>query len=117
VVTTTTCQNCGEPVDADYARVFGNDDDQVHACTNCPTHRAIATGAATAADRDGAPLVHRPGIDEPVEAVMDETDDDVDQETDSYLLKDLRDQSPVGETQDASRRPTHDDSFAALAAE
>ena len=29
------CQNCGSTVTEDYARVFGDNDNQVHGCTEC----------------------------------------------------------------------------------
>jgi len=115
MVTSVTCLNCGEPVDAQYARVFGNDDDEVHACRNCSTQGAIANGAAVDADRDGTPLVHRPDVDEPVEAVFHETDSDADTE-DRVTLEELREQSATPQT--TSRTDHHDDeAFAALIAE
>ncbi len=115
MVTSVTCLNCGEPVDAQYARVFGNDDDEVHACRNCSTQGAIANGAAVDADRDGTPLVYRPDVDEPVEAVFHETESEEDT-ADHVTLEELREQSTT--TQTTSRTDHHDDeAFAALVAE
>ncbi|MFU1783181.1 hypothetical protein ACM16X_17575 [Haloarcula japonica] len=115
MVSAVTCQSCGAHVDAQYARVFGNDDDEVHACRNCSTQGAIANGAAVDADRDGTPLVHRPDLDEPVEAVFHETDSDPDTE-DRVTLNELRERSAT--TQAASSTDNHDDeAFAALVAE
>jgi len=115
MVTSVSCLNCGEPVDAQYARVFGNDDDEVHACRNCSTRGAIANGAAVDDDRDGTPLVHRPDVDEPVEAVFHEAESDADTE-DRVTLEELREQSAT--TQTTSRTDHHDDeAFAALVAE
>ncbi|MDS0223652.1 hypothetical protein NDI54_20120 [Haloarcula sp. S1AR25-5A] len=111
MVTSVSCLNCGEPVDAQYARVFGNDDDEVHACRNCSTQGAIANGAAVDADRDGTPLVHRPDVDEPVEAVFHEAESE-----DHVTLEELREQSAT--TRTTSSTDHHDDeAFAALIAE
>ncbi|WP_049938431.1 DUF7563 family protein [Haloarcula marismortui] len=115
MVTSVSCLNCGEPVDAQYARVFGNDDDEVHACRNCATQGAIANGAAVDADRDGTPLVHRPDVDEPVEAVFHEAESEEDSE-DYVTLEELREQPTT--TQTGSSTDHHDDeAFAALIAE
>ncbi|GGM50210.1 hypothetical protein [Haloarcula argentinensis] len=114
MVSAVTCQNCGARVDAQYARVFGNDDNEVHACRNCSTQGAIANGAAVDADRDGTPLVHRPDADEPVEAVFDETDSDTDAVEDRLTLEEMREQPAT--MQDSMTDP-HDDAFAALVAE
>ena len=113
-----TCQNCGQPVDAQYARVFGNEDDEVHACTNCSTHRAIARGAAVAPDRDGTLLVHRPGLDEPVDAVIrDEDGDDHELETATrFSLTDVHDQLSESLTQSSSTPGADGEAFAALVA-
>lgn len=113
MVTSVTCQNCGQQVDAQYARVFGNEDGEVHACTSCSTHRAIARGAAVDEDRDGTLLVHRPGVDEPMPAVFHEADD---QSTDSdpLLLEEVEASTtatPVRSTE------SEDTPFAALVAE
>ncbi|MGB9934129.1 DUF7563 family protein [Haloarcula amylolytica] len=116
MVTSVTCLNCGEPVNAQYARVFGNDDDEVHACRNCATQGAIANGAAVDADRDGTRLVHRPGVDEPVEATFHETDSEADcTAEDRVTLAELRERSVT--MQDSTTEHTEDDAFAALIAE
>jgi hypothetical protein len=116
MVSAVTCQNCGARVDAQYARVFGNEHNELYACRNCSTQGAIANGAAVDADRDGTRLVHRPGVDEPVEAVFHETDPDEDcTAEDRVTLEELRKQ-PVT-MQDSTTEHTDDDAFAALVAE
>ena len=116
MVTSVSCLNCGEPVDAQYARVFGNDDDEVHACRNCATQGAIANGAAVDADRDGTPMVHRPDVDEPVEAVFHEAESEEDT-ADHVTLEELREQSPSDSTPDAATETHDDEAFVALIAE
>lgn len=39
------CQNCGTRVTLQFARVFGDNDDIVHACTNCSTYREMHRNA------------------------------------------------------------------------
>jgi len=115
MVSAVTCQNCGEHVDAQYARVFGNEHTEVHACRNCSTQGAIANGAAVDADRDGTRLVHRPGVDEPVEATLHETDPDEDCNTEErVILEELRKQSVT--VQDSTTDHHDDDAFGALVA-
>lgn len=41
-----TCEGCGEHVTTDFARVFGDNDDRVHACHNCVDQNEILRGAA-----------------------------------------------------------------------
>lgn len=48
--TETTCENCNTAVSADFARVFGNDDNQVFACRDCCTFDALTRGAAANPD-------------------------------------------------------------------
>ena len=115
MVSAVTCQNCGAHVDAQYARVFGNDDNEVHACRNCSTQGAIANGAAVDADRDGTPLVHRPNVDEPVEAVFDETDSDTNPVEDRLTLEEIHEQPAT--IQDSTTDNRDDKAFAALVAE
>ncbi len=38
----SSCRNCGEHVSPQFARVFGDNDDAVYACTNCSTFRELA---------------------------------------------------------------------------
>lgn len=40
------CQNCGELVTVDFARVFGANDDAVYACPNCTTFHDLQEGGA-----------------------------------------------------------------------
>jgi hypothetical protein len=58
----TTCQSCGEPVTERFARVFGDNNDEVHACYDCESYDAITNGAASGRrattveiDADGTP--------------------------------------------------------------
>jgi protein-arginine kinase activator protein McsA len=41
------CQNCGEPVTEHFARVFGDNNNDVHACYSCTSHEAVTQGAAS----------------------------------------------------------------------
>lgn len=43
--TSTCCQNCGSYVTSAFARVFGDNQDHVHACLECSTMRALRTGS------------------------------------------------------------------------
>lgn len=43
--TTVTCMTCGEVVTRRFARVFGDNGDDVHACVNCTTTRELRQGA------------------------------------------------------------------------
>jgi len=43
--TSTRCQNCGSYVTSAFARVFGDNQDHVHACLECSTMRALRTGS------------------------------------------------------------------------
>ncbi|NLV08288.1 hypothetical protein GOC83_19410 [Haloarcula rubripromontorii] len=118
MVSAVTCQNCGEHVDAQYARVFGNEQNEVHACRNCSTQGAIANGAAVDADRDGTLLVHRPGVDEPVEATFHETESDEEGSDDEcFSLSELRARSSSPSSPDSPTERYDDESFAALVAE
>lgn len=110
MVTTVTCQNCGERVSSEYARVFGNDADELHACSNCSTQRAVARGAGVDADRDGTPLVHRPDTDDPVRTVTTVDDDPIEQ-PEQYRLEIVPDGTSDGPTATAN---TVDSQFDAL---
>ena len=104
MVTTVSCQNCGARVSAEYARVFGNDADELHACSNCSTQRAVARGAAVDANRDGTLLVHHPDTDEPVEALI-ETDRTESNATGRYRFEEL----PPTTTESATTTPGQGD--------
>ncbi len=41
------CQNCGESVSEHFARVFGDNNNDVHACYSCTSHEAVTQGAAS----------------------------------------------------------------------
>lgn len=55
------CTNCGGFVTVDFARVFGDNQDQVYGCPECITATAIYNGAATtgpeADDYQDTPLI------------------------------------------------------------
>lgn len=40
------CQNCGRQVTSDFRRVFGDNDDVVHACMACADQNEVAVVAA-----------------------------------------------------------------------
>lgn len=46
------CQNCGEPVSSRFARVFGNNQNEVHACLECATEKELYRGSGRAPDVD-----------------------------------------------------------------
>lgn len=49
------CQNCGAMVSDDFARVFGDNDDQVHRCPECAKRNGTSERkAADASDRGEA---------------------------------------------------------------
>lgn len=39
------CSNCDGHVTPDFARVFGDRDDKVHACPECSTYAELQVGA------------------------------------------------------------------------
>lgn len=41
-----TCLNCGQYVTPTFARVFGDNEDTVHACPNCASMRTIMESGA-----------------------------------------------------------------------
>lgn len=41
--TSTRCINCGNQVTRQFARVFGDNRDVVHACPDCSTYREMKT--------------------------------------------------------------------------
>jgi len=41
-----TCNNCGSFVTRDFARVFGDNQENVSACVECTTGRDLKSGAA-----------------------------------------------------------------------
>lgn len=44
--TSHQCRSCDTYVSADFARVFGDNDDTIHACLNCTTLAALRDGQA-----------------------------------------------------------------------
>ncbi len=42
-----TCNNCGAFVTRDFARVFGDNQENVNGCVECTTGRDLKSGAAT----------------------------------------------------------------------
>jgi hypothetical protein len=81
------CQGCGATVSAAYARVFGDQDDALHACPGCTSQAALANGAGAAPDADGTRRVHRPNADGPVPAVIREQGSDDQEEVSPVLLE------------------------------
>jgi len=53
-----SCESCGSEVSSDYARVFGDNQGQVHACPDCRSQSAVLNGAASDPERE-----HRVGIE------------------------------------------------------
>lgn len=49
------CHNCGEHVSEQFARVFGDNDDEVFACTDCAGLRELSDGDASGAGEREAP--------------------------------------------------------------
>lgn len=43
----TQCLNCGSYVSSRFARVFGDNEDEVYSCIECSTLRDLQEGAAT----------------------------------------------------------------------
>jgi hypothetical protein len=41
------CLGCGESITERFARVFGDNNDEVHACYDCENYDAITNGAAS----------------------------------------------------------------------
>ena len=41
----TKCQNCGNSVTRQFARVFGDNSDVPHACPSCTSYREMKTAA------------------------------------------------------------------------
>lgn len=44
------CGNCGAHVTPQFARVFGDNSDNVNACPNCTTYRKMGTAAIVSND-------------------------------------------------------------------
>ncbi|MGZ0745713.1 DUF7563 family protein [Haloparvum sp. AD34] len=44
------CLNCGAHVSTDFARTFGDDDNQVHRCQSCDSRGRIQRGSAAGLD-------------------------------------------------------------------
>lgn len=43
----TQCRNCGAYVSSQFAKVFGDNDDEIHRCIECSTLRNLQQGAGT----------------------------------------------------------------------
>lgn len=39
------CSNCGSHITPDFARVFGDRDDDIHGCPSCSTYAELKDGA------------------------------------------------------------------------
>ncbi|WP_135823041.1 DUF7563 family protein [Halostella litorea] len=46
------CQNCGAPVSDRFARVFGDNNDQLKTCKNCGTQADLNSGAGAIEGRE-----------------------------------------------------------------
>lgn len=46
------CLNCKSHVDVDFARVFGDNENNVFACLNCAPYAAVRDGAAADPDHE-----------------------------------------------------------------
>ena len=78
------CRGCGARVSKTYARVFGDQDDIFHSCSECSTQEAVASSAG--ASPSGTPRVHRPDESDPVPASLPEEDaEDLDTKTGPLL--------------------------------
>ena len=51
------CQSCGSFVTRDFARVFGNNQNEVYACLECTTSTEVKRGGARAEDVDTTNLI------------------------------------------------------------
>jgi hypothetical protein len=60
----TRCRECGDSVSDSFARVFGDNDDRVHACPTCTTFRDLSEGGGVAGDGTGPPA--RGAYDQPL---------------------------------------------------
>jgi predicted nucleic acid-binding Zn-ribbon protein len=45
------CKNCGASVSSKFARVFGNDEDEVFECPTCASFSALVRGRAAKSER------------------------------------------------------------------
>ena len=43
----TRCRNCGTYVSSQFAKVFGDNEDEIHRCIECTTLRDLQQGAGT----------------------------------------------------------------------
>jgi uncharacterized protein YcgI (DUF1989 family) len=50
----TRCRNCGAHVTERFARVFGNNGNQVHACLDCSVNTDLYEGGGLARDRSSS---------------------------------------------------------------
>lgn len=46
-VGSTRCRNCGTYVSSQFAKVFGDNEDEIHRCIECSTLRDLQQGAGT----------------------------------------------------------------------
>jgi len=113
-----TCKGCGTAITTAFARVFGDNTDDAHACLNCSPSSALKSGAAVAPDRDGTPLVYRPGHDDPQPATPTDTSQPSSPDDEVVHLEDLNHHERRHSTRRADDGFSHtDDDFEALVAE
>ena len=51
------CQSCGGFVTERFARVFGNNQDEVHGCLDCMSNTDVKNGGAHDVDADTSSLI------------------------------------------------------------
>lgn len=121
MVTRTQCQACRASVTATFARVFGNNDDEVHACPSCLTWGDVSNCAATSPAADGTRRVHKPGLEDPEPTVFRDDDEAEPDPRDRLTLAEARkreseDSVLEGRTEDADEARHPDKAFAAILA-
>jgi hypothetical protein len=111
------CDGCGSAVSKTYARVFGDQDAVLHACSDCTSRTALANGAGAAPDADGTRRVHRPDADGPVPAVVREEESDGQGEGSPVLLESVDDWAPGDGTAATGGRTGGEEAFRQLVSE
>ncbi|QCC53275.1 DUF7563 family protein [Natronorubrum bangense] len=46
----SSCRHCGAHVSDRFSRVFGDDDDRAHRCSECDTYARLSRGSAAGVD-------------------------------------------------------------------
>ena len=108
----TTCESCGTTHSAAYTRVFGDADGRLWHCRACTSQRAVGHGAGTGPDHDGTRRIHKPGLEEPVPATLQ--DDTADDDHEGLALAAAHERVRASTVEPASG--TDDEAFDALVA-